>query len=243
MSRCSYANICSYERRDDPPRGRRRLLRVRGAARRPAPARATRDRRGRGRARGELRGEGARGPHRNGGRAGPATLPPRRDRLAPDERLLGGEQGDVPRLRGRIAGGRGPLDRRGVHRRPRPRAAVGHPNGDRRASAPGRPREGRAPDHGRRRPDEVPGEGGERGREAGRSAGGAPRPRAGLPPPATGRAALGGRPGHGREAPVQRDQDGRRGLGARRGRARDDARPGFGTPAPLAGAQPRPTAR
>ena len=48
-------------------------------------------------------------------------------------------------------------------------------------------------DHGRRGPDEVPGEGGQRRRQTGRPAGGAARRRARLPPPVAGRAAVGRR--------------------------------------------------
>ena len=63
---------------DDPARRPRRVLRLGRAARRSAPARPPGDRRRRGRARGELRGEGVRRPHRDGRRAGPAAVPARR---------------------------------------------------------------------------------------------------------------------------------------------------------------------
>ena len=53
---------------DDPARRPRRVLRLGRAARRPAAARPARHRRRRGRARGELRGEGVRRPHGDGRR-------------------------------------------------------------------------------------------------------------------------------------------------------------------------------
>ena len=62
-------------------------------------------------------------------------------------------------------------------------------------------RAGRAADHGRDRADEVPGEGGERGREARRAPPRAAGPRARVPPPAPGRAPLGCRPGDRAQAP------------------------------------------
>jgi hypothetical protein len=60
-------------------------------------------------------------------------------------------------------------------------------------ASPQRPRAGRVADHGRRRPDEVPGQGGERGRETGRAARRSARQGARIPAPASGRAALGRR--------------------------------------------------
>ena len=82
------------EQRDDP--------RLRGLAR---------DRRAGSVLAGELRGEGVPRAHGDGRPAGAQAPPPRGRRLAEDERLLGGEQGHVPGLRGRDAARRGPLDR------------------------------------------------------------------------------------------------------------------------------------
>ena len=63
------------------------------------------------------------------------------------------------------------------------------------------PRGGRATDHRRGRAHEVPREGRERRRKAGRPARGPARRRARVPPPAADRAAVGRRAGHGGEAP------------------------------------------
>ena len=62
--RCEHVFVSSV--RDDPARRPRRVLRVRGAARRPPPARAAGDRRRRRGARGQLRGQGVRGAHGDG---------------------------------------------------------------------------------------------------------------------------------------------------------------------------------
>ena len=69
--------------RVDPARRRRRLLRLRRAARRPRAPRPAADR-GRGRGDGgQLRGAGARRPRRHARRAGAAALPGRGDRPGP----------------------------------------------------------------------------------------------------------------------------------------------------------------
>ncbi len=101
---------------------------------------------------------------------------------------------------------------------------------------------GRPPAHGGRSADEVPGEGGERGREAGRPTRRAAGPRAGVPPSAPDRAPVGRRAGDVGEAPRARDRDGGPGRVARREGARLDARPGRGPPPARAGPQPRPEA-
>ena len=137
------------------------------------------------------------------------------------------------------AAGRRAVDRRGVPRRPRARADLGLAHRDRRAIAARRPRAGRPAHHGRGREDEVPRQGGERRGQARRSARRAARRRAGLSPPAAGRAALGRRAGHGRQAPRPGNPDGRRGGPARRGGAGLDARAGGGPPPPRARPQPR----
>src|SRR6188472_1083254 len=161
----TYANIGSYGN-DDPARRRRLVLRVGRAAGRSRVARAAGRRRSRGRAGGELRGEGVRRPDGDGRPGGAAALPACRGRVPPDERLLGGEQGDVPGLRGRHPARRGALDRRGVPRRARDATARGLAGRDRRAPAAPGARAGRPPDHRRRRSHEVPRQGGERRREA-----------------------------------------------------------------------------
>ena len=61
--------------RHDPARRPRCVLRVGRATRRPAPARAAGDRRRRGRARRELRGQGVRHPLGDGRAAGPPAVP------------------------------------------------------------------------------------------------------------------------------------------------------------------------
>ena len=96
-----------------------------------------------------------------------------------------------------LAAGRRALDRRGVPRRPRRPPADGPAARGRRAAAQRGARAGRPADHGRRRADEVPRQGGERRGQAGRPARRAARARARLPAPARGRAALGRRPGDG----------------------------------------------
>ena len=92
-------------------------------------------------------------------------------------------------------------------------------------AAAGRARSGRAADHRRRCADEVPGEGRERRREADGLLVVAAEPRARVPPPAAGRAALGRRRGDGREAPLVRPRHRRRGRRALREVARRAARP------------------
>ncbi len=103
---------------DDPARRPRRVLRVGRAAGRSQPARPPRDRRRRRRARGELRGQGVRRPHGDGRQAGPPALP-HAVVVAAHVRLLGGEQGGVPGVRGHDAARRRAVDRRGVPRRAR----------------------------------------------------------------------------------------------------------------------------
>ena len=81
------------------------------------------------------------------------------------------------------------LDVRGLER------IVGHAGRDRGAAAARGARAGRAADHGRRRADEVPRQGGERRGEARRPARRAARRRARVPASAAGRAAVGRRAG------------------------------------------------
>src|SRR5215210_6871183 len=91
---------------------------------------------------------------------------------------------------------------------------------------------------GMRRADEVPREGRERRREAGRPAPRSARARARLPPPTPGGKPVGCRRGHRGEAPESRDPHRRRGRRFRGGRARGDAWARSG-PA-LARARPQP---
>ena len=123
------------ERGHDPARGRRLVLRVRRAAGRSEAPWPAGDRRRLGRARGELRGEGGGRADGDERRRGAAPLSRRDRRAAADARLLGGEQGDVRRLRRRIAARRAALDRRGVSRRARDAADRGIAGGDRGAPA------------------------------------------------------------------------------------------------------------
>ena len=80
-------------------------------------------------------------------------------------------------------------------------------------------RAGRAAHHGRRRPHEVPGQGGERRGQARRAARRPARRRARVPAPAAGRAAVGRRPGDRREAARARHPHRRRGRAPARGGA------------------------
>ena len=128
--------------------------------------------------------------------AGTPSVPARDRRQAADGCLQRGEQGDVRGVQRHDAVRGRALDRRGVPRRRRPAAHLGHADGDRGAAAPRRPRQGRAAGHRRRREDEVPRQGGERGREARRPARRADGRRARVPPPAPGRASVGRRSRH-----------------------------------------------
>ena len=207
---------------DDPARRPRLVLRVGRAARRPAPARAARDRRRRGRARGELRGEGVRVRTAMGGRAGAAALPARGRRAAAHVGVLRGEQGGLPRVRATTRrSSRGSRSTRrsstcagsstSAARRPRSRARL----------QARRARAGRAADHGRRRVDEVRRQGGERGRQARRAAARARGRRARVPAPAAGRARSGASArSTARKLHAVRAHDGRRGRGAQRADAR-----------------------
>ena len=200
--RAQHRRVCEHvfvsDERDDPARRPRLVLRVGRAARRPDAARPAGDRRRRRRAGRELRGEGVRRPHGDGRPAGAAALPAGGRRPAAHVGVLGGEQGRLPRCsRTRRRSSRGSRSTRrsstcagwsGSPARPVEIAA--------RLKAR-RPRAGRAADHGRRRPHEVPRQGGERGREAGRAAASSRPRRARVPAPAAGRAAVGRRRGDG----------------------------------------------
>ena len=86
-----------------------------------------------------------------GGRRGPPAVPAGGRRPAAHVGLLRGEQGGLRGVRGHLAARRGALDRRGVPRRPRARADLGHAGRDRRAAAARGARAGRPADHGRGR--------------------------------------------------------------------------------------------
>ena len=103
------AFYASVEQRDDP--------RLRG---RPG------DRRRGRRARRELRGEGVRRAHGDGRDPGPEAVPAGDRGGAADDGLLGGEQGGVRGVRQHHTARRRRLDRRGVPRRRRAPAHLGH---------------------------------------------------------------------------------------------------------------------
>ncbi len=226
----------------DPARGPRLVLRVGRAARRSSASRPPGDRRRRRGARGELRGQGARGSHGDGRRSGAAAVPGCRGGVAADVGLHGGQQGGVQGVRRHRAGGRGVVDRRGLPRRPRARPHLRIAGRDRGPAAPADPRRGWPPDHRRRRPYQVPGEGRERRRQARRPVAGGARSRARVPASAPGRAAVGRRQGHRRQAPRARDHDRRAGRAAGRAGARADARARVGATPPRARPQLRPPA-
>ena len=117
--------------RHDPPRRPRRLLRVGGAAGRPAAARPAGDRRRRGGAGGQLRGAGVRRLRRDGRGPGAPAVSARDRRPATHGGLLGGEQGGVRGVRRHDATRRGAVDRRGVPRRRRAATGVRHAGADR----------------------------------------------------------------------------------------------------------------
>ena len=86
-------------RGDDPARRPRRVLRVGRAAGRPAPSRPSGDRRRRGGAGRQLRGQGVRRPHRDGRGPGPPAVPAGDRRAAADVGLHRGQQGGVRGVR------------------------------------------------------------------------------------------------------------------------------------------------
>ena len=184
-------------RGDDPARRPRRVLRVGRAARRPAPARAAGDRRRRASCsrRATRRRRTASAPRWAGGRRGGCA----RDAIVVPPRMSAyseAEQGRVRGVRGHDAARRGALDRRGVPRRPRPRAARRHaasrsPRGCGATCASGSAC--RSPSASRGRSSSP------RSRAASPSPTGCcvvpPDRELRVPPPAAGRAALGRRPG------------------------------------------------
>ena len=227
------------ERGHDPARGRRLVLRVRRAAGRSAPAGQAGDRGRLGGAGGELRGQGRGRENGDECRRGTPSLSRGHRRAAADAGVLGGEQGDVRRLRGRIAARRAALDRRGVPRRARDAAAGGIAHGHGHPAAPRRARTRRPADHRRSGAHQVPREGGQRRREARRPARRRAPPRARVSPPARGRAALGGRAGDGPKAARGQAAHSRRCRRAQRGDAGRPARSRIGPAALRPVAEPR----
>ncbi len=230
-------------RRHRAARGPGRVLRLGRAARRSPSARTAGDRRRRRRPRGQLRGKGVRGSHCDERRAGPPPLPPGDRRPTAHVCIRRGQQGGLPRVRGHDAAGRGAVDRRGVPRGPRARAALGQARGDRSAVAARRPRARRPAYHRRGRQDEVPRQGGERGGQARRVARRPARRRARLPPPAPGRAALGRRAGHRRKTPPAGHRERWTGRAVSRGRADRHSRARGRAASARSRPQPRPPTR
>ena len=159
----------------------------------PAPAGPARHRRRRGRAGGELRGPGLRRAHGDGRPPGPGPLPGGRRGRTAHVGVLGGEQGGLRGLRATP-----PRSSRAC--RSTRRSSTWAACGGSRARRPRSPcgcggtvleRVGLPITVGVAT-DQVPRQGGERGGQARRPAGGAARSGAGLPAPAGRRTALGG---------------------------------------------------
>ena len=225
----------------DPARRRRCLLRLGGAAGRPAAARPSDDRRRRSGDGGELRGARLRDPRRDGRRARHAGCCPARPRRpAALLGLHGGEQGVVRPLRGDRAARRGDVDGGGVPRRAGTGADFRNAASNRRAAAAPGPGARRAGGHRRRRQDEGARQDGEPRSKARRAAGHRARPGGGVPAAPARRGAVGGRPRHGRQAPRPRDPDDRAARAPRRGRAGDVPRGPRRAPPPCDRQPPRP---
>ena len=190
------------EQRLDPARRPRRVLRVRRAAGRPAPARPPGDRRDGGRARGELRGEGVRRAHRDGRggrRAGSArTRSSSRRGCRPTRRRARRSSGSSRTRRRSSRGSRS--TRRSSTSAGWSGASARRSRSPRACGEQVRERVGLPITVGVARTKFLAKVASAR-REAGRAARRAARRGARLPPPAPGRAALGRRPGHGRQAP------------------------------------------
>ena len=226
-----------------PARRSGRVLRVGRATRQPSPARASGDRRGGSGARGLLRGQGVRCPHRDGRRGGPPAVPPSRRRRAEDVGLLRGEQGGLSRSSSRHR--RWSRDCRSTRRSWTPGGWSGSRARPRRSpcACAARSSSGSA----------CPSRWGWPGRSSSpRSPAAWPsptacswcRPRAetDLPPPSSRRAAVGRRRGHGQEASRPGDRDRRTRRPTRRGDADLDPRAGVGPPPSRARAPPRSAA-
>ena len=224
----------------DPARRRRCVLRLGGAAGRPAAARPPHDRRRRSGDGGELRGARFRHPRWDGRRAGAPAVPRRGRRPAALLGLHGGEQGAVRPLRGDRAACRGDVDGGGVPRRAGTGADLRNAASNRRAAAAPGPGARRAGGHRGRRQDEGARQDGEPRRKARRAAGHRARPGGGVPAAPARRGTVGGRPRHGRQAPRPRDPDDRAARAPRRGRAGDVPRGPRRAPPPRDRQPPRP---
>ena len=189
------------DRGDDPARRPRRVLRVGRAARRPAAARAAGDRRRRASCwRRATRPRRTASARRWAGGVARRLCPhaivvaPRMSAYSEASKAVFRVFDDTAPLVEGLSIDEAFLDVRGLER------IAGTPVEIARAAAPGGARAGRPADHGRRRADEVPRQGGERRGQARRPAGRAARRRARVPAPAAGRAALGRRAGDGGQA-------------------------------------------
>ena len=174
--------MCSCAGRGDhPPRRPRRVLRIGRAARRPAPARPAGDRRRRGRAGRELRGEGATacaramGGRQAGGCARDAiVVSPRMSAYSEASKAVFAVFERHARRWSRALS----IDEAFLDvARPASASPARRPRSP--PPAPRGPRAGRPADHRRGGPHEVPGQGRERRRQAGRPARGRAGPRAG----------------------------------------------------------------
>ena len=224
-----------------PARRPRLVLRVRRAARRPGAARPPGDRRRRGGAGRQLRGQGLRRAHRDGRQCRPggcARTPswcrrgcrPTRGPATRCSRCSA-----TPRRWSRpLSVDEAFLDVGGLRR------VSGHTGADRGAAARRRARPGRAAHHRRHRPHEIPRQGRQPGSQARRAAAGAARSGAGVPAPAAGAPAVGRGRGDRRQAARARHRDRRRRRRTQRVDAGLDGGRGDGPPAVCAVAQHRP---
>ena len=226
----------------DPARRRRLLLCIGRAARRPGAARPAGDRRrGRG-AGGQLRGQGLRRATRRWARRRRGACARRRSwcgrgwRPTPRPARRCSRCSTTPRRSSRAC--------RSTRRSSTSVGCGGSPARRRRSprNCAATCASGSGSRHGRRRTDEVPGEGREPGREARRPARRVRRRRARVPPPAPGRAAVGRRTRHRAEAPRALDHHGGGRGAAGRGRAGADPGARGGTAPARTGPQPRPAA-
>ena len=145
-----------------------------------------------------------------GGAQARAAVPAGGGGSAPDVRLHAGQRRGLRGLPRHLAAGGADLGGRGVPRRRRAAAGVGHSGADRGPTARRRPRPGRPADHGRYRADEVPRQGGQPGSQTRRPAAGSAGTRAGVSASAAGAPAVGRRRGDRRQTARARHRDGRR---------------------------------
>ena len=192
----------------------------------------------------QLRGQGLRRAHGHGRRPGPGPVPAGRRGDAPLLGLRRGQQGRVRGVRRHDPARRGPVDRRGVPRRRRPAAGLGHAASRSRCGCGARCATGSgcrspwawpAPSSWPRWPARWPSP----------TACSSCRPTSELaflhPLPVERLWGVGAVTAD--QAPRPRHQDGGRGGGPARGGAGVDAGPGVGPPPPRPGPQPRSPAR